>query len=273
MTLSVSPSIESSSEVASSPRARSFETARARSAISPAMPRPSMRRTHGKLDDEVSGAGATNANGVTTGVTTGVTCGVTCGVTLGVTLGVAFGWPAGVTCNDGSDGTVGSTGVEPGSPPGVGPCCCGTPTGTTASEAGVTVVVGATVATGAGATVVAGAGAAVGAGAGATVVAGAGAGAGATVVAGAGATVVAGAGATVVAGAVVAGVHTAGAGRHRPELPPDVSANAADDVASTVMTPNTTPQSAFLVFMVPLQGSPGFPDVWRVLTSKWHACL
>jgi hypothetical protein len=256
LTLSVSPSIESSSDVASSPRARSFETARARSAISPAMPRPSMRRTHGKLDDdEVSGAGATNANGVTTGVTTGVTCGVTCGVTLGVTLGVAFGWPAGVTCSDGSDGTVGSTGVEPGSPPGVGPCCCGTPTGTTAAGAGATVVVGAAVVVGAGAgaTVVAGAGATVVAGAGATVVAGA----GATVVAGAGATVVTGA--TVATGAAVAGVHTAGAGRHRPELPPDVSASAAFEVASTVMTPNTTPVSAFLVFMVPLQGFARFP--------------
>ena len=155
------------------------------------------------------------------------------------------------------------------SPPGVGPCCCGTPTGTTAAGAGATVVVGAAVVVGAGAgaTVVTGT---TTAGAGATVVAGA-----AVVVgAGAGATVVAGAGATVVAGAVVAGVHTAGAGIHRPELPPDVSASAAFDVASTVMTPNTTHVSAFLVFMFPLQGFARFSlDVWRVLTSKEHAGL
>ena len=65
-------------------------------------------------------------------------------------------------------------------------------------------------------------------------------------------------GATVATGAVVAGVHTAGAGRHRPELPPDVSANAAFDVASTVITPNTTLVSA-LIFMFPLQGFARFP--------------
>lgn len=69
LTASGSMSIESSSEVDSSLRVRSFERARARSAISPAIPRPSMRRTHGKLDVEVNGAGATTANGVTTGVT------------------------------------------------------------------------------------------------------------------------------------------------------------------------------------------------------------
>ena len=76
------------------------------------------------------------------------------------------------------------------------------------------------------------------------------------------------------AGAVVAGVHTAGAGIHRPELPPDVSASAAVfEVASTVMTPNTTPLSA-LIFMFPLQGFARFSlDVWRVLTSKEHAGL
>ena len=66
-------------------------------------------------------------------------------------------------------------------------------------------------------------------------------------------------GATVATGAVVAGVHTAGAGMHRPELPPDVSASAAEfEVASTVITPHTTPVSV-LIFMVPLQGFARFP--------------